>query len=155
MPKLQNKKNIGGERVADEKNTNYIEKQEETAKFNIEELETPPSLPKLEIRCLKDEPPLCGKIIGGKKVEETALDKKREREFAEAKVKSMLNNAAPLAVSTIIDIMNDPTNKPDLRLKAATDITDRVIGKAKQVVDNDVKGDIKIRLSTELEEYSE
>ena len=67
----------------------------------------------------------------------------------------MLKETAPAALQTIIDIMVDPAVKDDLKLKAAQDIMDRAIGKAKQTVDNEVKGGIQIKLSPALEEYSE
>lgn len=119
-----------------------------------EQLGTPVAPPTIDIQEIENDPPLCGRGYGGK-LEDTALTKRQERELAEAKVKAMLKETAPAALQTIIDIMVDPAVKDDLKLKAAQDIMDRAIGKAKQTVDNEVKGGIQIKLSPALEEYSE
>lgn len=88
------------------------------------------------------------------KVEETALDRKQERDLHAAMATSLLKKNSHRAVQTIIEIMNDPTVKDDLRLKAATDIVDRVLGKAKTPVEKEISGGITITLSQELDEYS-
>lgn len=119
-----------------------------------EQLGTPVAPPTIDIQEIENEPPLCGKGYGGK-LENTALTKRQERELADAKVKAMLKDTAPAALQTIIDIMVDTAVKDELKLKAAQDILDRAIGKAKQTVDNEVKGGIQIKLSPALEEYSE
>lgn len=119
-----------------------------------EQLGTPVAPPTIDIQEIENDPPLCGRGYGGK-LEDTALTKRQERELADAKVKAMLKDTAPAALQTIIDIMVDTAVKDELKLKAAQDILDRAIGKAKQTVDNEVKGGIHIKLSPALEEYSE
>lgn len=141
--------------MADEKNNNSeLSVENFSGNMNLKELETPPAPPVIKIRELDNEPPLGGKSTRGK-VETTALTKKQERELAEAKVRAMIKDVAPSALNTIIGIMADTTVKDETRLKAAQDILDRGLGKAKQTVDNELKGGIQIKLSPALEEFSE
>lgn len=142
--------------MADEKvNNNELSVDTFTENMNPEVLETPPAPPIIEIKELDNEPPLCGYTCKGGRVETTALSKKQEKDLAEAKVRAMIKDIAPSALNTIIDIMCDKSAKDETRLKAAQDILDRSLGKAKQTVDNELKGGIQIKLSPALEEFSE
>lgn len=118
------------------------------------QLDTTLDSPEVEIVELENEPPLCGKTRYGGKLEETALSKRQEMLLAEAGMKAMLKETAPHALQVVIDIMNDTSTKDDLRVKCATDIIDRVLGKAKQPIDGELSGGIRIQLSAELDEYS-
>lgn len=148
--------------MADKKNSELSELSEEKSEnadkfstnMNIKELATPPAPPVIEIMELDNEPPLGGKSTRGK-VETTALDKKQERELAEAKLRAMIKDTAPKALETVITIMTNTDARDETRLKAAQDILDRGLGKAKQTVDNELKGGIQIKLSPALEEFSE
>lgn len=113
------------------------------------------SKPPVNIKEIEDDPPLCGKTEYGGKVKDTALSKHQQRQLASAQMQTMLKETAPAALQVIIDIMNDPSVKDELKLKAAQDIMDRAVGKPKQTVDNELKGGIYIKLSPALEEYSE
>lgn len=148
--------------MADKKNSELSELSEEKSEnadkfstnMNIKELATPPAPPVIEIMELDNEPPLGGKSTRGK-VETTALDKKQERDLAEAKLRAMIKDTAPKALETVITIMTNTDARDETRLKAAQDILDRGLGKAKQTVDNELKGGIQIKLSPALEEFSE
>lgn len=101
----------------------------------------------ITIRGIEKDPPLCGKTEFGGRLEDIALTKKQEKMLAAAKVDSMLATAAPWALQTVIDIMLDEEVKDELRHRAATEILDRVLGKATQTVDSHVGGGINIKIS--------
>ena len=119
-----------------------------------EETEAAEEVEPIVIHDRSDDPPLSLRRRKYGKVEETALDRKQERDLHAAMATSLLKTNSHRAVQTIIEIMNDPTAKDELRLKAATDIVDRVLGKAKTPVEKEISGGITITLSQELDEYS-
>lgn len=142
---------MAGENINDNNET----ASEAPEKIEAKVLETPPAPPIIEIKETDNDPPLCGRTEHGGRIENTALTKKQEKDLANAKVQAMIRDTAPSALNTIIDIMRSPEVKDETRLKAAQDILDRGLGKAKQTVDNEVKGGIQIKLSSALEEYCE
>lgn len=127
---------------------------EEFEELPEEETEAVEEVEPIVIHDRSDDPPLSLRRRKYGKVEETALDRKQERDLHAAMATSLLKSNSHRAVQTIIEIMNDPTAKDELRLKAATDIVDRVLGKAKTPVEKEISGGITITLSQELDEYS-
>lgn len=127
---------------------------EEFEELPEEETEAAEEVEPIVIHDRSDDPPLSLRRRKYGKVEETALDRKQERDLHAAMATSLLKTNSHRAVQTIIEIMNDPTAKDELRLKAATDIVDRVLGKAKTPVEKEISGGITITLSQELDEYS-
>ncbi len=56
--------------------------------------------------------------------------KRRESESAAEKTRTLLGKSAADAVSVLVGLMRDEGQKPELRMKAAESILDRVCGKA-------------------------
>lgn len=69
-------------------------------------------------------------------------------------VKEMLKGATTQAAQLLIDLMEDPTAKPELRKACAETILDRVYGKSTQPIDGVAENTVTIRLAEELEEWS-
>ena len=65
----------------------------------------------------------------------------------------LLREAGGAAVAVIVSLMNDPENKPELRLKAAESILDRACGKSASLLDGG-EGASVIRFEGELEAWS-
>ena len=56
--------------------------------------------------------------------------KRRERESAAESMRTLLGKSAADAVSVLLELMRDEGQKPELRMKVAESILDRVCGKA-------------------------
>ena len=63
-----------------------------------------------------------------------------------ADVKEMLKAAAPQAVALLIETVNDPEVKMDLRIRCAETLMDRVYGKAVQPIEGNMDNKIEIVL---------
>lgn len=69
--------------------------------------------------------------------------------------RELLRAAGATAVTVILSLMNDPENKPELRLKAAESILDRACGKAGTTpLEVGDTGAASIRFEGELEAWS-
>lgn len=63
-----------------------------------------------------------------------------------ADVKEMLKAAAPQAAALLIETVNDPEVKIDLRIKCAETLMDRVYGKAVQPIEGNMDNRVEIVL---------
>ena len=82
--------------------------------------------------------------------------KKRELASAAEKTKELLSESATQAVSVLVALMCDEEQKPDLRMKAAESILDRVCGKAGSATSTESVGIPDcIRFEGVLEEWSQ
>lgn len=61
-------------------------------------------------------------------------------------VKEMLKAAAPKAAALLIETVNDPEVKIDLRIKCAETVMDRVYGKAVQPIEGNMDNKVEIVL---------
>lgn len=61
------------------------------------------------------------------------------RKKIDPEVKKMLEAALPSAVQLLVDTMNNPGAKNELRVQCANTIIDRVMGKPQQAVELDAK----------------
>jgi hypothetical protein len=61
-------------------------------------------------------------------------------------VKEMLKAAAPQAAALLIEIVNNPNARMDLRVKCAETLMDRVYGKAVQPIEGNMDNKIEIVL---------
>ena len=68
-------------------------------------------------------------------------------------VKQMLKAATPEAVRLLLDTMENREVKPELRVKCAETVLDRVYGKSSQPIENNVDGIVRIVLEEEAAEY--
>lgn len=59
-------------------------------------------------------------------------------------VKEMFKSAAPEAVKLLIDTMNDPDVRVDMRVKCAETILERVYGKAVQPIEGGLENKVEI-----------
>ena len=78
-----------------------------------------------------------------------------KEESAAEKTRSLLGKSAADAVSVLVGLMRDEGQKPELRMKAAESILDRVCGKAGGVAptgDNEIPD--SVRFEGVLEEWS-
>ena len=74
---------------------------------------------------------------------------------AAEKTRRLLNKSAAQAVAVLVGLMQDAAQKPELRMKAAESILDRVCGKAGSTVSSGSEGiPDSIRFEGELEEWS-
>ena len=64
----------------------------------------------------------------------------------DADVKEMLKAAAPKAAALLIETVNDPEVKIDLRIKCAETVMDRVYGKAVQPIEGNMDNKVEIVL---------
>ena len=62
----------------------------------------------------------------------------------DADVKEMLKAAAPKAAALLIETVNDPEVKIDLRIKCAETVMDRVYGKAVQPIEGNMDNKVEI-----------
>jgi len=53
-------------------------------------------------------------------------------------VRAMLKAACPKAIKILLDMVDDPKTKPDLRVKCIEIVMDRVYGRATQPIDNNI-----------------
>ena len=53
-------------------------------------------------------------------------------------VREMLKAACPKAIKILLDMVDDPKTKPDLRVKCIEIVMDRVYGRATQPIDNNI-----------------
>ena len=70
-------------------------------------------------------------------------------------VKKMLQAAVPDAVQMLIDTMMDERIRPELRVRCAETIIERVHGKAAQPIEGDLAGGIIVTLGGELKDYAD
>lgn len=61
-------------------------------------------------------------------------------------VKEMLKAAAPQAAALLIDTVNNPEAKMDLRIRCAETVMDRVYGKAVQPIEGNMDNKVEIVL---------
>ena len=66
-----------------------------------------------------------------------------------ADVKEMLKAAAPQAAALLIETVNDPEVKMDLRIRCAETLMDRVYGKATQPIEGKMQAEVKTMVSEE------
>lgn len=69
-------------------------------------------------------------------------------------VRDMLKAATPAAAKLLIDTMQDPDCKIDVRLDAARTVMDRVYGKATQPIDGNIDGKILLSLAPDLDDFA-
>ena len=80
---------------------------------------------------------------------------RRETAGAAEKTRTLLGKSAADAVSVLVGLMRDEGQKPELRMKAAESILDRVCGKAGGVTAPSSDGiPDSVRFEGELEEWS-
>lgn len=70
------------------------------------------------------------------------------------KVKEMLKAATTEAAQLLIDTMNNPEVKPELRVDCANEILNRVYGKPTQPIDGEVSGGFEIILAGPVSQYA-
>lgn len=70
------------------------------------------------------------------------------------KTKEILRAAAPKAAALLVQMLEDPTTQPKLRLQAAETVLDRVYGKASQPIEGSVGNKIEIIMGG-LERYAD
>ena len=81
--------------------------------------------------------------------------KKRSKEEGIALLRQVLSAQTPRAVEVLVELMNDTAQKPELRMKAAESILDRVCGKAGSAVSAPAEGiPESVRFEGELEAWS-
>ncbi len=76
------------------------------------------------------------------------------RPKTDPEVKALLKGATPAAAQLLIQLMEDPDNRPELRKACAESILDRVYGKATQPIDGALDATVQLLLSGELKEYA-
>ena len=79
----------------------------------------------------------------------------KRNEVVAEEVRRILGKNAPEAVAFLVEIMRDGAQKPELRMKAAESILDRVCGKAGSTAPSAGEGIPDcVRFEGELEEWS-
>lgn len=68
-------------------------------------------------------------------------------------IKDMLKAATPDAAGLLIQCIHDDKCKMEIRVKAATEILDRVFGKATQPIDGKMDNTVVVQFAEEIEEY--
>lgn len=68
-------------------------------------------------------------------------------------VKEILKAAAPGAAKLLVEMVADETQKPELRIKCAETVLDRVYGKAVQPIDGEMDSVVRFVLEGDAEKY--
>lgn len=68
-------------------------------------------------------------------------------------VKEILKAAAPGAAKLLVEMVADEAQKPELRIKCAETVLDRVYGKAVQPIDGEMDSVVRFVLEGDAEKY--